>query len=115
MTKLAKYEALQAKAGVPLFVVKSVQGERSFTIIQFVPLEGGEYTFLERAPAFEEIKGKTLVQKLSSLQDTFKLLCRGTAVVSLALLSLDWLGVLLLTPVRLALMGVVIAMLLLPD
>lgn len=114
--KIEKYKSIQAKAGVPLFILTSTQDSKTFATMQFLPLANDKDALLNAAtlPPFEEVRIKTLGQKLWSVENRFAIFCRSIALFALLLLVLDYSTIFTVTPERLALIGVIIAMVLLP-
>lgn len=114
--KIEKYRDLQTDAGVPLYVVMATKNEEGFTVTQINPFKGENETWIHirDIPLFEDVRGRTLIQKLAKVVDTFQILCWSIALIAMILLISDINQILTLTPQRLTLMGVIIALILLP-
>lgn len=103
---------------MPLYIVEVTQGEDSFQITQFIPgskiITKADFVKVDSLPKYEVLKNFTLLKLRRRVKDNFDLICLVMAVIILSLLVLDWLAVINITIQRIASIGAIIGLVLVP-
>lgn len=118
---LEKYANIATKNDVPLYLVSSTKGRTSYSISLVTPqTRKSELPIIvdvttEDFPSFSELKGKIVSERRRDTMDKFSKLSYSFAALAGLLLILDLFEILSMTTSRLALLGVTIGLVLLPN
>lgn len=118
---LEKYANIATKHDVPLYLVSATEGKSNFSINLVTPqTRQSELPIIvdistEQFPSFDELRSKIISEKRRETLDAFSKISYFFSFLTGLLLIVDLVGLISMTPSRLALLGVSIGLILLPK